>query len=110
KGALRSADVASRYGGGGFCILLPQTGQAEAGGICDRIRHPVSTKHFPPGMSQPRGRVTVRIGGSTLSSIVNTSENIIAAADRALYQAKSMGKDRVVFYGEEDPARSRQHE
>jgi PleD family two-component response regulator len=43
----------------------------------------------------------VSIGVSTFSSLVNTTENIIAAADRALYQAKSMGKDRVVFYGDD---------
>jgi diguanylate cyclase (GGDEF)-like protein len=102
KGALRSADVASRYGGEEFCILLPQTGIVEAGAIADRIRQRVSTTHFPHGKSQPLGRVTVSIGVSTFSPIVNTSENIIAAADRALYQAKNMGKDRIVFYGEEN--------
>lgn len=102
KGALRSADVASRYGGEEFCILLPQTGIVEAGAIADRIRQRVSTTHFPHGKSQPLGRVTVSIGVSTFSTFVNTSENIIAAADRALYQAKNMGKDRTVFYGEEN--------
>lgn len=102
KGALRSADVASRYGGEEFCILLPQTGIVEAGAIADRIRQRVSTTHFPHGKSQPLGRVSVSIGVSTFSSMVNTSENIIAAADRALYQAKNMGKDRIVFYGEEN--------
>lgn len=102
KGALRSADVASRYGGEEFCILLPQTGIVEAGAIADRIRQRVATTHFPHGKSQPLGRVTVSIGVSTFSPLVNTSENIIAAADRALYQAKNMGKDRIVFYGEEN--------
>jgi diguanylate cyclase (GGDEF)-like protein len=110
KGALRSADVASRYGGEEFCILLPQTALAEAGAIADRIRHRVSTTHFPHGKTQPLGRVTVSIGVSTFSSIVNTSENIIAAADRALYQAKHMGKDRVVFYGDENAATGKNHE
>jgi diguanylate cyclase (GGDEF)-like protein len=109
KGALRSADVASRYGGEEFCILLPQTGIAEAGAIAERIRQRVRTADFPHGKTQPLGRVTVSIGVSTFSSIVNTSENIIAAADRALYQAKSMGKDRVVFYGD-DAATSRTNE
>ncbi|HEX6046404.1 MAG TPA: diguanylate cyclase [Pyrinomonadaceae bacterium] len=98
KAALRSADVASRYGGEEFCILLPQTGLAEAGTIADRIRHRVNTTHYPHGKSQPLGRVTVSIGVSTFSPIINTSETIIAAADRALYQAKSLGKDRVEFY------------
>jgi diguanylate cyclase (GGDEF)-like protein len=101
KGALRSADVASRYGGEEFCILLPQTAMAEAGTIAERIRQRVSTADFPHGKTQPLGRVSVSIGVSTFSSLVNTPENIIAAADRALYQAKSMGKDRVVFYGDE---------
>ncbi|HEY3582406.1 MAG TPA: diguanylate cyclase [Pyrinomonadaceae bacterium] len=101
KGGLRSADVASRYGGEEFCILLPQTGMSEAGSIADRIRQRVSTTHFPHGKTQPLGRVTVSIGVSTFTPLVNTSENIIAAADRALYQAKNQGKDRVVFYGEE---------
>ena len=104
KGALRSADVASRYGGEEFCILLPQTGLVEAGAIADRIRQRVSTTDFPHGKTQPLGYVTVSIGVSTFSSIVNTSENIIAAADRALYQAKNRGKNQVVFYGDEKPS------
>ena len=101
KGALRSADVASRYGGEEFCILLPQTAVSEAGAIADRIRQRVATADFPHGKTQPLGRVSISIGVSTFSPLVNTPENIIAAADRALYQAKSMGKDRVVFYGDD---------
>ena len=102
KGALRQADVASRYGGEEFCILLPQTGMVEAGVIADRIRDRVSTTHFPHGKSQPLGHVTISVGVSTFMKNVDTPENIIAAADRALYQAKSMGKDRVEFYGEKE--------
>ena len=101
KSGLRAADVASRYGGEEFCILLPQTGLAEAGAIAERIRQRVSTTHFPHGNTQPLGRVTVSIGVSTFSEMINTSENIIAAADRALYQAKNKGKDRIEFYGDE---------
>jgi diguanylate cyclase (GGDEF)-like protein len=106
---LRSEDVASRYGGEEFCILLPQTALAEAGAIAERIRQRVRITKFPHGKSQPLGRVTISIGVSTFSSLVNTEENIIAAADRALYQAKHLGKDRVVFYGDESAA-SREHE
>lgn len=102
KGALRAVDIASRYGGEEFCILLPQTGISEAGVIADRIRHRVSTTEFPHGKAQPLGHVTISVGVSTFTKNVDTSENIIAAADRALYQAKSMGKDRVEFYGERE--------
>jgi diguanylate cyclase (GGDEF)-like protein len=100
KGALRAVDIASRYGGEEFCILLPQTGMAEAGAIADRIRQRVSTTEFPHGQAQPLGHVTISVGVSTFTKNIDTPENIIAAADRALYQAKSMGKDRIVFYGE----------
>jgi diguanylate cyclase (GGDEF)-like protein len=102
KSALRSADVASRYGGEEFCILLPQTGMAEAGVIADRIRQRVATTEFPHGSSQPLGHVTISVGVSTFTKNVDTSENIIAAADRALFQAKSLGKDRVEFYGDKE--------
>ena len=102
KGALRAADVASRYGGEEFCILLPQTAVAEAGVIADRIRQRVSTTEFPHGKAQPLGQVTISIGVSTFTKNIDSSENIIAAADRALYQAKSMGKDRIEFYGERE--------
>ncbi len=100
KGALRAEDVASRYGGEEFCILLPQTGMVEAGAIADRIRHRVSTTEFPHGKTQPLGHVTISVGVSTFAKNIDTPENVIAAADRALYQAKRLGKDRVEFYGE----------
>jgi diguanylate cyclase (GGDEF)-like protein len=100
KSTLRSADVASRYGGEEFCILLPQTAMAEAAVIADRIRQRVATTEFPHGASQPLGHVTISVGVSTFAKNIDTSENIIAAADRALFQAKSLGKDRVEFYGE----------
>jgi diguanylate cyclase (GGDEF)-like protein len=102
KGALRAADVASRYGGEEFCILLPQTAVAEAGVIADRIRQRVSTTEFPHGKAQPLGQVTISIGVSTFTKNIDSPENIIAAADRALYQAKSLGKDRIEVYGERE--------
>ena len=102
RGALRAADVASRYGGEEFCILLPQTGVAEAGVIADRIRQRVSTTEFPHGKAQLLGHVTISVGVSTFTKNIETPENIIAAADRALYQAKSLGKDRIEFYGERE--------
>ena len=100
KEALRSADVALRYGGEEFCILLPQTGLDEARTIAERIRQRVRTWDFPHRESQPLGRVTVSIGVSTFSENVDTAEKIMGAADRALYQAKHLGKDRVEFWNE----------
>jgi diguanylate cyclase (GGDEF)-like protein len=98
KAALRSADVACRYGGEEFCILLPQTSLSEAGVIAERMRQRVAEKEYAFGKSQPLGTVTVSIGISTFAKYIDTGEKVIAAADRALYNAKSLGKNRIEFY------------
>ena len=98
KAELRLEDVACRYGGEEFCILLPQTPINEAAAIAERIRRKISDTAYPHGKNQPLGMVTVSIGISTLSKHVDTTVAVIAAADRALYSAKSKGKDRIEFY------------
>ena len=100
KAALRSADVACRYGGEEFCILLPQTSLSEAGVIAERMRQRVAETDYPYGKSQPLGTVSVSIGISTFAKHIDTAEKVIAAADRALYSAKSQGKNRIEFYDE----------
>lgn len=95
KSVLRGADVASRYGGEEFCILLPQTKLDEAIAIAERIRRRVERTRFPHGKTQPLGMVTVSIGVSALDDALNTPAAIIGAADRALYLAKRTGKNRV---------------
>lgn len=98
KASLRSADVASRYGGEEFCILLPQTSLPEAGVIAERMREKIERKTFPYSADQPLGAVTISIGVSTFSPTVDTAEKIIWAADRALYEAKRKGKNKIAFY------------
>ena len=98
KAALRSADVACRYGGEEFCILLPQTSLSEAGVIAERMRQRVTETDYPYGRSQPLGTVSVSIGISTFAKNIDTAETVIAAADRALYSAKHQGKNRIEFY------------
>jgi diguanylate cyclase (GGDEF)-like protein len=98
KSALRSADVASRYGGEEFSILLPQTNLTEALVIAERIRSRVEKSSFPHGESQPHGAVTVSIGVSAFGPKLETPSSIVGAADHALYVAKSRGKNCVVSY------------
>jgi diguanylate cyclase (GGDEF)-like protein len=100
KATLRAADVASRYGGEEFCILLPQTPLNEAEVIAERIRQRVANTSYPHGKSQPLETVTISIGISTFSRYIDTSERVIAAADRALYSAKHLGKNRIEVYQE----------
>ena len=96
--ALRGADIACRYGGEEFCILLPQTSVTEAGVIAERMRQKVSETEYPHGKSQPMGMVSISIGISTLGKNIDTGEGVISAADRALYNAKRHGKNRIEFY------------
>lgn len=98
KSALRSADVASRYGGEEFSILLPQTSATEALVIAERIRSRVEKSSYPHGESQPGGSITVSIGISAFGPKLETPSSIIGAADHALYVAKSRGKNCVVSY------------
>jgi diguanylate cyclase (GGDEF)-like protein len=98
RSTLRKADVASRYGGEEFSILLPQTTLHEAGAIADRIRQQVLKARFPHGESQPLGAVTISIGLSTLSPSLDSADALVRAADRALYHAKRHGKNRAYAY------------
>jgi len=100
KAALRSADIACRYGGEEFCILLPQTSLTEAGVIAERMRQRVAETDYPYGKTQPLGVVSISVGISTFARDVDTAEKVISAADRALYNAKSQGKNRIEFYVE----------
>ncbi len=92
KEILRGADVAARYGGEEFSILLPQTNSPEAEAIAERIREKVALTHFP------NRQVTVSIGIVSCSSSVNSAQDLIWAADTALYEAKRRGKNNVKVY------------
>ena len=92
KDTLRGADVAARYGGEEFSILLPQTNSQEAETIAERIREKVETTHFP------NRQVTISIGIASCSQVICTPQEIIAAADKALYAAKREGRNNVQVY------------
>ena len=86
---IRDADLAARYGGEEISIILPETSKETAIIIAERLRGNVQ-KHF---CSEPK--ITISIGISTnIDSIISGIE-MIRYADKALYAAKSKGKNRV---------------
>ena len=89
---LRGADVAVRYGGEEFSVLLPATSVDEAEVIAHRIRSHVERTDFP------KRRVTVSIGAATIIDQVRTVEDLISAADKALFRAKEMGRNNVQIF------------
>lgn len=86
---LRGADVAARFGGEEFSILLPQTTNDEAVAIAERIRHNIEQTRFEYRV------VTSSIGIASCSAELCASADLVAAADKALYEAKRRGRNRV---------------
>ena len=92
KDTLRGADIAARYGGEEFSILLPQTNSAEAETIAERIRQRVEATPFP------NRQVTISVGVASCSKIVCDAQEIVANADKALYEAKRNGRNNVQIF------------
>ncbi len=92
KESLREADVAARYGGEEFSILLPQTNLEEGRIIAERIRARIENTRFA------HRQVTVSIGITGASSTRNTATEVISAADKALFEAKRKGRNRVCIF------------
>jgi diguanylate cyclase (GGDEF)-like protein len=97
---VRSSDVASRYGGEEFVVLLPATASRDAQNLAERIRKAVSATPIEVDASNAL-TVTVSIGIASLgpdavsSDLKSLGEGLIAAADVALYQAKADGRNCV---------------
>ncbi|MBI5521696.1 MAG: GGDEF domain-containing protein [Desulfarculus sp.] len=94
KRTVREGDVACRYGGEEFTVLLPGTGLDAAQQVAERIRRGVEQLGLWP-RSQHEVRVTVSLGVARLGS-GEDAQDFIHRADQALYQAKAQGKNRCV--------------
>lgn len=88
----------ARYGGEEFALILPDTDIQEALRLGQTIIRNVFSLHIEHAFS-PFGRVTVSVGISTARAvdIAGSQQNIIIAADQALYQAKRAGRNRHAF-------------
>jgi diguanylate cyclase (GGDEF)-like protein len=89
KEGLRGADVAARFGGEEFSILLPQTTCEEAVTIAERIRRRIETTKFP------KRKITISIGVACSSANLHSPDELIDAADQAVYEAKRRGRNNV---------------
>ena len=92
---LRSSDMATRYGGEEFGLLLPNTTLEGAFEVAERIRSAIERHNIPHDTNQSAAHVTLSDGIACLtpSSEVNPSE-LVALADEALYKAKSQGRNQ----------------
>lgn len=106
KQALREEDIACRYGGEEFVVVLPECDLATARErllqICLLVKEKAPVFH---GRTLPN--ITLSVGMATLSDALPSAEKLITAADNAMYLAKSNGRDRIEEFqtpGAEGPA------
>ena len=95
---IRGEDIASRYGGEEFIIILPEASLEETRQRAEHIREDVKrlnlSDHF-----QVKGNMTVSVGVAVFPDNGTSSETILKAVDQALYKAKGAGRDRVALAG-----------
>jgi diguanylate cyclase (GGDEF)-like protein len=95
---LREVDLAARYGGEEFAILLPHTAKNNAVVVAERILRVVRGLEVPATPTPIRLTASVGIAASTDLSAGAAPDDLVKAADSALYQAKAKGRDRVELY------------
>ena len=88
----RPNDVAARFGGDEFALLVPETGIAGALQLAERIHAALQAATETMG-------VTVSIGAATINSEITTVDELLRAADSALYTAKRTGRGRTAGLG-----------
>jgi two-component system cell cycle response regulator len=94
--SIRGIDLACRYGGEEFVVVMPETDMAVAGMVAERLRKRIASEPFP--LSQPGKAidVTISIGIAARADADDTAATMLKRADQALYRAKRDGRNRVV--------------
>jgi two-component system cell cycle response regulator len=94
--ATRNIDLACRYGGEEFVIVMPETDMAVATAVAERLRRRIATEPFAIQKGARHLEVTISIGIAALSGVGDDAATILKRADQALYRAKRDGRNRVV--------------
>ncbi len=90
---LRKMDIVCRYGGDEFALIVPETGGEDAKLVAEKLRRVVETWNFP-GVARP---VTISVGVAEYPLHGHTRDELVRAADGALYFAKQGGRNRTVL-------------
>ena len=98
---MRGADLVARYGGEEFAIILPDTDEAGALAVAERIREAVQDLEIPNEGSPLLRTLSISVGVSAQIGSENCAHEILVAeADRALYASKELDRNRVVSFSE----------
>ena len=91
---VRESDLVARYGGEEFVVMLPETTPDEALIAADKLRRAVAGREFRQGEVRVRLSISAGVAGSEGRGF-DEAEELVSLADRALYEAKRAGRDRV---------------
>jgi diguanylate cyclase (GGDEF)-like protein len=97
RATLRATDLAVRYGGDEFAVVLPQTSKTEAFAVAEKLRLVMETTAFAH-LSAGGGasvEVLISVGVAAAGGPVPSPDDLLEAADRALYRAKQNGRNQV---------------
>jgi diguanylate cyclase (GGDEF)-like protein len=94
---MRETNLAARYGGEEFVVILPDTGAQDCALVAERIRKAVMTMVVPSNTEKPLPQLTVSVGVATFPEHGETLEEVIQSADKALYESKRNGRNRVTL-------------
>lgn len=86
----RAVDTAARFGGEEFCLLLPDTDQADALNLAERVRKLINETSI-----EGPGFISASVGVATYPNHANEQDELFEAADQALYAAKTSGRNKV---------------
>jgi diguanylate cyclase (GGDEF)-like protein len=96
---VRLSDVVVRYAGDEFVVLMPDTDKAQAGTLAERLRSEISSHPFRVGDESIT--CTISLGVATFPEDAETPDDLLRAADHAMYEAKRRGKNLAVTYSGE---------
>jgi two-component system cell cycle response regulator len=94
--SIRGIDLACRFGGEEFVIIMPETDMGVATIVAERLRRRIASEAFPIHQGSKALEVTISIGIATLDAADDNAASILKRADQALYRAKRDGRNRVV--------------
>ncbi len=94
----RDRDLAARWGGEEFALLLPGSDKATAMAVAEKIRRRIESEPYPEQSSQPNGCLTISGGVATYPEDAQSMNDLMRCADEALYKGKKEGRNRVNAY------------
>jgi diguanylate cyclase (GGDEF)-like protein len=103
RGCARETDVTARFGGDEFAVVLPETGREGALAVAERVRERVAAHSFLRVSDGLDIHLTSSVGVATLPDVAGSAEELVKAADTAMYRVKDQGKNGVLFAVEPVP-------